>query len=56
VTTDAVDQFVNGLRETLKPPWTAEYRHAFAAALAALKTHSTSKLRLPPSPGRGGRG
>lgn len=46
LTTDEVDQFVNGLRETLKPPWTAEYRHAFAAAIVALKTHSTGKLRL----------
>jgi hypothetical protein len=37
VTTGEVEQFVNGLRETLKPPWTAEHRHAFAAAIAALK-------------------
>ena len=46
-TIDEVEQFVNGLRETLKPPWTAEYRHAFAAALAALTTHSPSELKLP---------
>ena len=35
--TDEVERFVNGLRQTLKPPWTAEYRHAFAAAIAALR-------------------
>ena len=29
-----VERFVNGLREELKPPWTAEHRHAFAAAIA----------------------
>ena len=31
---DEVERFVNGLREELKPPWTAEHRHAFAAAIA----------------------
>ena len=51
VTAEEVERFVNGLRETLKPPWTAEYRHAFAAATAALKSHSTAKLKLPASPG-----
>jgi hypothetical protein len=49
-TTDDVERFVNGLRQELKPPWTAEYRHAFAAAIAALKTHSTGALKLPASP------
>ena len=49
-TPDEVEQFVNGLRQTLKPPWTAEYRHAFAAAIATLKTHSTGQMKLPPSP------
>lgn len=34
VTTDEVERFVNGLRLELKPPWTAEHRHAFAAAIA----------------------
>src|SRR5215207_4739322 len=51
-----VEQFVNGLGQELKPPWTAEYRLAFAAAIAALKTHSTGKLKLPPSPRRRGPG
>jgi hypothetical protein len=51
VTTEELAQFVNGLRHSLKPPWTAEYRHAFAAAIATLKTHSTSRMKLPPSPG-----
>jgi hypothetical protein len=39
--THEVEQFVNDLRLTLKSPWTAEHRHAFAAALAALKEQST---------------
>jgi hypothetical protein len=51
-TPDAVEEFVDGLRHELKPPWTAEYRHAFAAAIATLKTHSTGTLKLPPSPRR----
>lgn len=42
VTTDEVEQFVGGLKKSLKSPWTAEYRHAFAAAIAALKTNSTT--------------
>lgn len=50
VTADEVEQFIHGLRQSLKPPWTAEYRHAFAAAIAALKTHSAGELKLPPSP------
>jgi hypothetical protein len=33
---EEVERYVDGLRRTLKPPWTAEYRHAFAAAIAAL--------------------
>ena len=37
---DEVERFVNGLGRTLKPPWTAEYRHAFAAAIARLREHS----------------
>lgn len=31
---DEVERFVNGLRLELKPPWTAEHRNAFAAAIA----------------------
>ena len=50
VSTDEVEQFVNGLKKTLKPPWTAEYRHAFAAAIATLNTQSRGKLKLPASP------
>jgi hypothetical protein len=45
-TTDDLEQFVNGLRQSLRPPWTAEYRHAFAAAIASLKTHWSGKLKL----------
>lgn len=40
VSRDEVERFIVGLRETLKPPWTAEYRHAFAAAIAVLKRDS----------------
>ena len=32
--TEDVERFVNGLRPTLRPPWAAEHRHAFAAAIA----------------------
>jgi hypothetical protein len=31
-----VERFLNGLRRTLRPPWSAEHRHAFAAAIARL--------------------
>ena len=44
VTIDDAERFVDGLKKTLKPPWTAEYRHAFAAAVAALKAHATVSL------------
>ena len=44
-TTHEVERFVTDLRQTLKSPWTAEHRHAFAAALAALNDQST--LRAP---------
>ena len=43
--THEVEALVNDLRQTLKSPWTAEHRHAFAAALAVLNEHST--LRAP---------
>jgi hypothetical protein len=39
-----VERYVNDLRQTLGPPWTAEYRNAFAAAIAILTKHS--KLRV----------
>ena len=38
-----VERYVTDLRQTLGPPWTAEYRNAFAAAIARLRKHS--KLR-----------
>ena len=31
-----VERFIADLRATLKPPWTAEHRHAFAAAIGCL--------------------
>jgi hypothetical protein len=34
-----VERFVNSLGPTLKPPWTAEHRHAFAAAIGQLKKY-----------------
>ena len=46
VTADEVERFVNGLKHTLKAPWTAEYRHAFAAAIATLNTQSAGRLTL----------
>jgi hypothetical protein len=50
VSTDEFERFVNGLRQELRPPWTAEYRHAFAAAIAALQSGSTGTLKLEWSP------
>jgi hypothetical protein len=50
VSSDEFERFVNGLRQTLKPPWTAEYRHAFAAAIAVLTSDSAMKLKLEWSP------
>lgn len=44
-TEDEVERFVNALRKTLRPPWSAEHRHAFAAAIASLG--SPEKLRVP---------
>ena len=41
--THDVERCLNDLRQTLGPPWTAEYRTAFAAAIARLRKHS--KLR-----------
>jgi hypothetical protein len=38
--TDEVERFINGLRQTLSPPWTAEHRNAFAAAIGRLRTQS----------------
>jgi hypothetical protein len=44
-TTGEVEQFVNALRKTLRPPWSADHRNAFAAALGSLKARP--RLRLP---------
>jgi hypothetical protein len=38
-----VERFITDLKATLGPPWSAEHRHAFAAALAGL--HKESPLR-----------
>lgn len=35
-----VERFINELKSSLGPPWTAEFRNAFAAALARLSTES----------------
>ncbi len=43
--THDVERFVNGLKETLKAPWTAEHRDAFAAAIGRLGKQS--RLRIP---------
>ena len=40
-----VEQFVNALRKTLRPPWSAEHRSAFAAAVGSLGAQA--KLRVP---------
>jgi hypothetical protein len=43
--THEVERFVNGLKQALKAPWTAEHRNAFAAAIGRLGQQS--RLRLP---------
>jgi hypothetical protein len=43
--TREVERFMNDLRQTLQPPWTAEHRNAFAAAIGRLRT--PSGLRAP---------
>ena len=46
--THDVERYVNDLRQTLMPPWTAEYRNAFAAATARLTKYSRLRvLRAP---------
>ncbi|HEY1305675.1 MAG TPA: hypothetical protein VGF24_19105 [Vicinamibacterales bacterium] len=49
VSTREVERFLNGLKQTLKPPWTAEHRDAFAAAIGALR--EPSRLRVGVQPG-----
>lgn len=43
--TSEVERFVNGLKQT--PPWTAEHRSAFAAAIGGLKKPSRSSRPHP---------
>ena len=43
--TREVERFINDLRQTLKPPWTAEHRNAFAAAIGSLGNQP--RLRVP---------
>jgi hypothetical protein len=50
---DEVERFVNDLRRTMGPPWTAEHRNALAAAIGALG--GQSRLRAPRSDERRGR-
>jgi len=40
VSTQQVERFLNDLRRTLKPPWAAEHRDAFAAAIGRLGQRS----------------
>jgi hypothetical protein len=40
-----VERFMNDLRRTLKPPWAAEHRNAFASAIGRLGERS--RLRVP---------
>jgi hypothetical protein len=44
VSTDEVERFLDDLRLTLRPPWTAEYRNAFAAAIGSLRKQSRSRI------------
>lgn len=50
--THEVERFMNDLRQTLKPPWTAEHRHAFAAAIGRLRKpsipHSAARSNRSP--------
>ncbi len=45
-----VERFLNDLRQELKPPWTADHRNAFAAAIGSLRNES--RLRVPSRPNR----
>ena len=40
-----VERFLNGFRQALKRPWTAEHRNALAAAIGGLRNES--RLRVP---------
>jgi len=41
-----LQQFMDDLKQTLKSPWTAEHRNAFAAAIVALSEQSRVRMRL----------
>ena len=41
-----VERFLNDLKKTMKQPWTAEHRSAFAAAMSGLREQSKRALRL----------
>jgi hypothetical protein len=45
-----VERFLNDLKKTLKQPWTAEHRHAFAAAIGGLREQSKRALRIDIGP------
>jgi len=47
---DEVERFINDLKQTLRSPWTAEHRHAFAAAIGTLRRQS--RLRFDGCRGR----
>jgi hypothetical protein len=40
VSTSDIEGFINDLKQSLKAPWTAEHRRAFAAAIASLSKQS----------------
>jgi hypothetical protein len=40
-----VERFIGDLKTTLRPPWSAEYRSAFAAAIAELSERTKLSLR-----------
>lgn len=47
---DEVERFLDDLKRTLKAPWTAEHRHAFAAAIGSLSAQSRLRaLRARPT-------
>ena len=43
--THQVERFVNDLKQTLKAPWAAEHRDAFAAAIATWRNSHDSAFR-----------
>lgn len=43
----AVERFLDGLKKTLGPPWSAEHRNVFAAAAAELARRTKAGVRVP---------